>query len=342
MSTTYIDYNATTPVDGRVLKVMIPLFVEDFGNPSSNHTFGMTAAEIVEDARKKVAESVGMGATDVIFTSGATEANNLALTGLRMGLRRSIKVLAGATEHKSVLQTCVSLADGGSEYTMIPVRPNGTINTEFLDDMIADDTDVVSVMAANSETGVIHPMREVADITHKRGALLHCDATQAVGKIPFDGGEIGADMVTLSSHKVYGPKGCGALVATREARLRMTAILHGGGQEREMRSGTLNVPAIAGFGEACRIAVTDGLADAPRQCRLRDGLERRLLESVPDISVNGYGAERLPNTSNIRMRGAAQCTRLPCPGRRPYQISTGQNLLDQHDGALTRAGRDGA
>ena len=304
VSTTYLDYNATTPVDGRVLKVMIPLFVENFGNPSSNHTFGMAAAEIVEDARKKVAESVGMGDTDVIFTSGATEANNLALTGLRMGLRRSIKVLAGATEHKSVLQTCVSLADGGSEYTIIPVRSNGTINTEFLDDMLADDTDVVSVMVTNSETGVIHPMREVADIIHKRGALLHCDATQAVGKIPFDGGEVGADMVTLSSHKIYGPKGCGALVATREARRRISPIIYGGGQEREMRSGTLNVPAIAGFGEACRIAITDGLADAPRQRRLRDGFERRLSEAIQGVSVNGAGAERLPNTSNVRVRGA--------------------------------------
>ena len=321
VSTTYLDYNATTPVDGRVLKVMMPLFVEGFGNPSSSHAFGAAAAETVEDARKKVAESIGMGAADVIFTSGATEANNLALTGLRMGLRRNIRILAGSTEHKSVIQTCVSLADGGSEYAMIPVRPNGTINTESLDDMLADDVDIVSVMAANSETGVIHPMRDVADTVHERGALLHCDATQAVGKIPFDGDEIGADMVTLSSHKVYGPKGCGALVATREARRRMAAILHGGGQEREMRSGTLNVPAIAGFGEACRIAVTDGLADAPRQRRLRDGFERSLSESVPDVSVNGYGAERLPNTSNMRMRGAladAVMSRAPA-----IQISTG-------------------
>ena len=321
VSMAYLDYNATTPVNECVLKVMMPLFVEGFGNPSSNHAFGAAAAEIVEDSRKKVAESIGMKATDVIFTSGATEANNLALTGLKMGLRRNIKVLAGATEHKSVIQTCVSLAEGGSEYGMIPVQSNGTINTESLDDMLADDVDIVSVMAANSETGVVHPVEEVAEMVHEHGALLHCDATQAVGKIPFDGGGMGADMVTLSSHKIYGPKGCGALAATREARRRIAAILHGGGQERDLRSGTPNVPAIAGFGEACKIAITDGLADAPRQRHLRDEFERALSDIIQDISVNGAGAPRLPNTSNVRLHGAladAVMARMPS-----VEISTG-------------------
>lgn len=304
ISLAYLDYNATTPVDERVLGVMVPLFAEGFGNPSSSHASGRAAAEVVEEARRSVAGAVGMGASDVIFTSGATEANNLALSGLRAGLRRSIRVLAGATEHKSVLQTCGSLADGGSECGIIPVLRDGTIDTDALDAMLTDDTDVVSVMAANSETGVVHPIEEVAGMVHGRGALLHCDATQAIGKIPFDGGGVGADMVTLSSHKIYGPKGCGALAATREARRRIAAILHGGGQERDMRSGTPNVPAIAGFGEACRIAITDGLADAPRQRRLRDTFERRLSEAVPDVSVNGAGAVRLPNTSNVRLGGA--------------------------------------
>ncbi len=317
----YLDYNATTPVDGQVLRVMTPLFAEHFGNPSSSHASGSAAAEVVEEARRKVASAIGMGASDVIFTSGATEANNLALKGLQRGLGRPITILAGATEHKSVLQTCSDLTAGGSEFRTIPVHRDGTINIGAMESMITDNVDVVSVMAANSETGVIHPVAEVAEMAHQHGALLHCDATQAVGKIPFDGDKMGADMVTLSSHKIYGPKGCGALAATREARRRIAAIIHGGGQEREMRSGTLNVPAIAGFGEACRIAVTSGLADTPRQRHLRDEFERRLSEAIPDVRVNGAGAARLPNTSNVRVRGAladAVMARMPS-----VEISTG-------------------
>ena len=197
---------------------MMPLFADDFGNPSSSHASGRAAAEVVEEARGKVADSVGMRRSDVIFTSGATEANNLALCGLRRGIGRRIGVAAGATEHKSVLQVCAALAEDGSEFSTLPVRSDGTINLDMMEPILGDDTDIVSVMAANSETGVIHPVEEVAKMAHDHGALLHCDATQAVGKIPFDGGRTGADMVTLSSHKIYGPKGCGALVATREAR----------------------------------------------------------------------------------------------------------------------------
>lgn len=318
---TYLDYNATTPVDERVLGVMMPLFAKGFGNPSSGHASGRAAAEVVEEARRKVAGAVGMGASDVIFTSGATEANNLALAGLQRGLGRPTMVLAGSTEHKSVLRTCASMAEDGSGFRTVPVHPDGTINVGIMESMMTDEVDAVSVMAANSETGVVHPVGKIAEMVHEHGSLLHCDAVQAVGKIPFNGEDIGADMVTLSSHKIYGPKGCGALVATREARRRIAAILHGGGQEREMRSGTLNVPAIAGFGEACRIAVTDGLADAPRQRRLRDEFERRLSEVVPDISVNGAQADRLPNTSNVLVRGAladAVMARMPS-----IEISTG-------------------
>ena len=303
----YLDYNATTPVDGRVVDVMMPLFTDNFGNPSSGHRSGRAAAQAVEEARGKVARAVGMGASDVIFTSGATEANNLALAGMRRGLGRPIIVLAGATEHKSVLQTCASLADGGSEFGTVPVYPDGTADIGAMESMLADNDnsiDIVSLMAANSETGVVHDVGEAARLAHDHGALLHCDAVQAVGKISFDAGRLGADMVTISSHKVYGPKGCGALIATREARRRIAAILHGGGQERDLRSGTPNVPAIAGFGEACRIAVADGLADAPRQRRLRDMFERAISNAIPNVSVNGAAATRLPNTSNIRLHGA--------------------------------------
>ena len=319
----YLDYNATTPVDSKVIDVMMPLFAQGFGNPSSTHESGRMAAQVVEEARRKVAGAVGMSTSDVVFTSGATEANNLALTGLRRGFGRAITILAGTTEHKSVLQTCVSLYDDGSKFNTVPVHPNGSIDVGSLESIMdsSSNVDVVSVMAANSETGVIHPVEEVAKIAHDHDALFHCDATQAIGKIPFDGGKIGVDMVTLSSHKIYGPKGCGALVATREARRRIAAILHGGGQEREMRSGTLNVPAVAGFGEACRIAVTNGLADAPRQRLLRDRFEHLISDTISHTSINGAGAERIPNTSNVRLLGAladAVITRTPS-----IDISTG-------------------
>lgn len=318
---TYLDYNSTTPVEERVLKIMMPLFAKYFGNPSSSHESGREAAHVVEEARRKVAGAVGMGASDVVFTSGATEANNLALAGLRGGLGRAVSVLAGATEHKSVLQTCANLADDGSKFRTVPVHADGVVNIKVMESMMSDDVDIVSVMAANSETGVVHPVGEVARLAHNYGALFHCDATQAIGKVPFDGDSVDADMVTLSSHKIYGPKGCGALVATREARRRIRTILHGGGQERGMRSGTLNVPAIAGFGEACSMAISDGLADAPRQRRLRDGFERLLSDTIQDISVNGAGTNRLPNTSNVRLHGAladAVMARIPS-----VEISTG-------------------
>lgn len=317
----YLDYNATTPVDDRVLKVMTPLFTKWFGNPSSNHESGRAAAQIVKEARRKVADAVMMNTSDVIFTSGATEANNLALTGLQRGLGRPIKILAGSTEHKSVLQACASLVCDGSEFRTVPVHADGTIDIGVIESMIDDDTDIVSVMAANSETGVVHPIEKVARIAHDHGSLFHCDATQAIGKIPFDTDTIGADMVTLSSHKIYGPKGCGALVANREARRCIAPIIHGGGQENDVRSGTLNVPAIAGFGEACRIAITDGLADAARQRLLRDEFEHDLYNEIMDISINGAGAKRIPNTSNVRLSGAladAVMVRIPS-----VDISTG-------------------
>ena len=302
---TYLDYNATTPVDPRVLECMMRFFSEDFGNPSStHHSSGATAADAVEEARKRVADVVGMGRSDVIFTSGATEANNLALAGLRRGIGRHIKILAGATEHKSVLETCRALTEDGSTFGMIPVYPDGTLNLESLESLLSDNTDVVSVMAANSETGVIHPINEAVKIAHEHGALFHCDATQAVGKIPFNAYEHGIDMVTFSSHKIYGPKGCGALVANRDARKRLVGMIHGGGQEREMRSGTLNVPAIVGFGMACGIATTEGLTDMPRQQHVRDSFEKSLVNTISDVSINGKMVERIPNTSNFCIRGA--------------------------------------
>ena len=303
MMATYLDYNSTTPVDPRVLDVMMPIFSDKFGNPSSvQHGTGRQADNIIEDARKKVADTVGMKASDVIFTSGATEANNLAIAGFKTG--HANRILVGATEHKSVLQTCNMLGESGHHITVIPVHSNGTISIDALEGAMKQGADIVTITAANSETGVIHPIEDIAELAQKHDVLFHCDATQAIGKIPFNVNNYSIDMITLSSHKIYGPKGCGALVANRNARKHLTAIIHGGGQENDMRSGTPNVPAIAGFGEACRIAMSDGLSDAPRQCGLRDAFEKKMLDIIPDISINGIGAKRLPNTSNVTLHGA--------------------------------------
>ena len=292
---TYLDYNATTPVDPRVMDTMVPFFAESFGNPSSvHHRTGQRASGAVEHSRRQVAQAIGMKEQDVIFTSGATEANNLALAG------RS-RILAGATEHKSVLQTC---RENGSSFRIIPVFEDGTLSLTTLEKELTKGADVVSVMAANSETGVIHPIKKIAKLAHEHGALFHCDATQALGKIPFYAPDYDIDMVTLSSHKIYGPKGCGALVANRESRRNMAGMIHGGGQERDLRSGTLNVPAIVGFGRACDIAVTEGLQDAPRQRTLRDEFEKEMAAMVGGIGINGGTTDRLPNTSNMRIRGA--------------------------------------
>lgn len=325
----YLDYNASTPADRRVVEAMMPWMSDRFGNPASaGHAAGREARHAVDEARAEVARLAGMNGPDVIFTSGATEANNLALHGMRRGAGRPIRMLAGATEHKSVLEACRSIAEGdggGSSLGIIPVRGDGTLDLGALESMLSGQgggrVDVVSVMAANSETGVLHPVAEAAEMAHARGAVLHCDATQAAGRVPFDAGALGADMVTLSAHKMYGPKGCGALAATRDARRRLAPVLHGGGQEGGLRSGTLNVPAIVGLGEACRIAAGEGLADAPRQAALRDRFEKELARLVPDASVNGAGAGRLPNTSNVRVPGAMAEAVLANAGR--VQIATG-------------------
>ena len=313
----YMDYNSTTPPDDRVLHAMTAA-QDVFGNPSSNHSTGKAAANLVAGARKSVANAVGMSEQDVIFTSGATEANNLALAGLAAGGR--LRMLVGATEHESVMQACRALEWVGHGCAIMPVNGDGTVDLGRLESELSKGVDVVSLMAANSETGVLHPWDEIAALAMKYGALFHCDATQAIGKVPFDAGQSGIDMVTFSSHKIYGPKGCGALVATRQARKKIGAIIHGGGQERNLRSGTPNVQGIAGFGEACRL-VPEWLDDSKRQEKLRDKFEKDLAGTAPGVSVNGAGAHRIPNTSNVRMKGVlsdALVSRLPS-----MEISTG-------------------
>ena len=302
----YLDYNSTTPTDQKVLDSMIPVFTENFGNPSSaNHDTGRTAADLVSDARKSVADIVNMRPADVIFTSGATEANNMVFFGLSINHQRSINILVGATEHKSVLEPCEFLAKQGTTMTKIPVKKDGTLDLVALDEALSHgNIDIVSVMAANSETGVIHPIKEIVQRAHAYNALVHCDATQAIGKIPFDAESLDIDFVTFSSHKIYGPKGSGALVATRQARKQIQGMLYGGGQENNMRSGTLNVPSIVGFGKACQIASKRMESDATLQQSIRDNFEERITKAISDVTINSKNAKRLPNTSNIRIKGA--------------------------------------
>ncbi len=318
----YLDYNSTTPVDARVIDAMMPMFSERFGNPSSTtHESGLAAMDMVDVARDQVSSILGRKASDVVFTSGATEANNLVMFGLGMNLDRSHEVLVGSTEHKSVLETGRHLETLGLEMKTVPVTADGVTDVGALDDMMNHEVDLVSIMAANSETGVIQPTDTISKIVHDYGALLHCDATQAIGKIPFNAYDLDVDIVTLSSHKIYGPKGCGAIVATKDARRQLMPMIRGGGQENGMRSGTLNVPGIVGFGRACDIAVSEGLKDAPRQRALRDDLEAQMASTVEGVTVNGGGAERLPNTSNMRIEGAladAVIVNLPT-----VEISTG-------------------
>jgi len=304
---TYMDYNSTTPVDRRVISAMEPVFGTWFGNPSSEyHWYGKDAISRVEKARAQVADLVGMVPPDVIFTSGATEANNLALRGVAEGSKRRARILVGSTEHKSSLEAAAALEDLGlAEVGTVPVDSDGITDCDALTAELTRETDLVSIMAANSETGVIQPVKSISEIAHAAGALYHCDATQILGRFTFSGIAHGADMVSLSSHKIYGPKGCGALVANKEARRRLRPLAYGGGQEGGLRSGTLNVPGIVGFGKACEIAASEGVGDMRRQKGMRDRLEVALSGRVPGVTVNGARAARLPNTSNVRIDGVS-------------------------------------
>ncbi len=320
----YLDYNATTPVDKRVIQSMIPIFEKEFGNPSSqNHDTGKMANHIVKEARQAVAKIVGMASSDVIFTSGATEANNLVFYGLSINKgRQPLHILVGASEHKSVLEPCRILSEQGATVKKINVTSDGTLDIDSLKETLTHGSvDVVSVMAANSETGVIHPIKEVVQIAHAFNVLVHCDATQAIGKIPFDAKELDIDMVTFSSHKIYGPKGIGALVATRDARKQMRALLYGGGQENNMRSGTLNVPGIVGFGKACEIAQGERLQNSAIQEKLRDNFENKITQSISGVTIHGKTARRIPNTSSLRIAGVLADVMIV--NARNIEISTG-------------------
>ena len=303
MTGIYLDNHATTPLEPRAYDAMRPWLTERFGNPhSENHMLGRAAAEAVEAARAQVAALIGADPREIVFTSGATEANNLAILGAARflkGIKRRVVTLA--TEHKCVLESCLALRDEGYEVIVLGVGANGLVDLAELDRAVTTDTALVSVMAANNEIGVLQPIREIAALVRAKGALFHTDAAQAAGKIPLD--VDGIDLMSLSSHKLYGPMGVGALYIRRRPRVRLKPLFHGGGQERGLRSGTLPVAPCVGFGVACAVAREELDTEAKRVGALRDRLESKLKAAVPGARVNGAGAPRLPGNLNIALPG---------------------------------------
>ncbi|HSL20404.1 MAG TPA: IscS subfamily cysteine desulfurase [Vicinamibacterales bacterium] len=297
----YLDYHATTPVDRRVCDAMLPFFCETFGNPSSKtHAYGWDAADAVQQAREQVARLVGATAREVCFTSGGSEANNLALQGVARASRtRGDHIVTVATEHSSVIDTARYLQEEGFRVTFLPVQPDGLIDLDRLQEAIDDRTIVVSVMAANNEIGVLQPISEAAAIAASRGVTFHTDAVQAAGKIPFNVSTLGVDLASLSAHKIYGPKGVGALVVRRrKPPVAIAPLLHGGKHEHGLRSGTLNVPGIVGFGKAAELCAEEAEAEATRLRALRDRLLARLRE-LDGVVVNGSLERRLPHNLNV-------------------------------------------
>jgi cysteine desulfurase len=298
----YMDYHATTPVDPRVLEAMNPYFTELFGNAASrNHSFGWVAEEAVEKARKQVADLIGANSKEIVFTSGATESNNLAIKGVaEMYAEKGNHIITAATEHKAVLDTCKRLEKHGCRVTYLPVQTNGLVDLDMLREAITDKTILISVMYANNEIGVIQPIAEIGRIAKERGVLFHTDAVQAVGKVPVNVLKDNVDLLSLSGHKLYGPKGVGALyVRRRSPRVQLTAQMDGGGHERGMRSGTLNVPSIVGLGEACAIAQREMAEESKRLSHLRDKLKNKLMSELDEVYINGTIEHRLPHNLNI-------------------------------------------
>ncbi len=301
----YLDYNSTTPVDKYVLEAMLPCFTENFGNAASKtHAFGWMADEVVKEARRQVAGFLNAEESEIIFTSGATEAINLSIKGVaETYASKGNHIVTFATEHKAVLDTCSHLSRQGKEITVLPVDKEGMVDLSQLENAIRTDTILICAMLANNETGVVFPIGEISKIVHAKGSLLFTDATQAYGKIPVDVNEMHADLLCLSAHKIYGPKGVGALYVRRKnPRVTLTAQIDGGGHERNLRSGTLNVPGIVGLGEACELAGKNMWEESSRLSFLRTKLEQALTDSG-GVYINGSIKNRLPNTTNLCFKG---------------------------------------
>lgn len=300
----YLDNNATTPMDPRVLEAMLPYFQNKFGNAASrNHAFGWVAEEAVDYAREQVAKLIGASEKEIIFTSGATESDNLAIKGVfEMYKEKGNHIITAVTEHKAVLDACKHVEKMGGKVTYLPVKEDGLVDLAVLEAAMTSETILVSIMYGNNEIGVIQPVKEIAAIAHKYGALFMTDATQAVGKIPVDVNADGIDLLALSAHKIYGPKGVGALYVRRKGpRVKVTAQMDGGGHERGMRSGTLNVPGIVGLGKACELCRLEMDSEAKRLSTLRDKLETSLSQ-LEESYVNGNVEHRLPHVANISFK----------------------------------------
>lgn len=300
----YLDNNATTPCDPRVVEAMLPYFTDHFGNAASrNHSFGWSAEEGVDYAREQVAKLIGADPKEIIFTSGATEGDNLAIKGVyEMYASKGNHIITCVTEHKAVLDTCKHIEKQGGEVTYLPVNPEGLIDLKELEAAIKPTTILIAIMYANNEVGVIQPVKEISALARKNGVLFFTDATQAVGKVPVDVNKDGIDLMAFSAHKMYGPKGVGALYVRRKnPRVKVTAQMDGGGHERGMRSGTLNVPGIVGLGKACELCMNEMEADTKRISALRDKLENALTQ-IEESYVNGSKEHRLPHVSNISFK----------------------------------------
>lgn len=299
----YMDNHATTPVDPRVLEAMLPYFTERFGNAASrSHAFGWESEAAVDTGREQIARLIHASSPrEIVFTSGATESDNLAIKGAADAYRnKGNHIVTCVTEHKAVLDSCKSLEKRGYQVTYVPVDRHGLIDIERVRDALTDKTVLISLMAANNEIGTVQPVKEIGRIAHEKGILFHTDATQAVGKIPVNVEQMGIDLLSLTAHKMYGPKGIGALyVRSSKPRVKLSAIIDGGGHERGMRSGTLNVPGIVGLGKACEIAQREMAAEAERLTNLRERLRARISERLDEVYINGHPTLRLPGNMNM-------------------------------------------
>ena len=298
----YMDNHSTTPMDPRVLETMLPYFVEKFGNAASrNHQFGWEAEEAVENARKQIARLIHCDAKEIVFTSGATESDNLALKGVvEMYKEKGDHIITCSTEHRAVLDTCKSLEKRGIKVTYLPVEKDGRVNPDEVRKAITDKTILISIMLANNEIGTIHPIAEIGKIAKEKGILLHCDATQGVGKVPVDVEALKVDLMSFTAHKIYGPKGVGALYVRKKGpRVRLVPQIDGGGHERGMRSGTLPVPLIIGFGKACELCEQEMPAESKRIAAMRDRLQAQIMKDLDECYLNGHPTERLPHNLNI-------------------------------------------
>jgi cysteine desulfurase len=298
----YLDNNSTTRVDPGVLEAMLPYFSEQYGNAASRtHVLGLKAAEAVEEARERVAHLIGASAREIVFTSGATESNNLALKGVAaMYRRKGNHIVTCATEHRAVLDPCRRLEGEGFRVTFLPVDEYGRVTADEVAAALTDQTILVSIMAANNEIGTLQPVRAIGRLCKERGVLFHTDAVQAVGKVPVNVEDMGADLLSLSAHKIYGPKGVGALyVRRRDPAVRLEPLIDGGGHERRMRSGTLPVPLVVGLGMACALCGQEMTAEAERLTRLRERLRAGIMDRLEEVYLNGHPTERLPGNLNL-------------------------------------------